>query len=166
MEFTKKIIYASAQGYENIDLEPSSQTYVSVIIKDNKVFLTSINHFLEEVSPEYLINSFCGSLLVNNIDCYGYEETSFIQDRTYNFKNILSCNKEDFGSMYYETLLRFSNLCKAAITESNKNKKVFFIEMCYADDYLEIFTEETDYPIEPIITQNNNVLNIIRNVGF
>lgn len=147
MKFVEKIVKASVLGFENIDLEPSSQTYVSVIFKKGEVYLTSINHFLEKVTPEYLVNEFCGSLLVNNIDCPGYTEGNFITNRGYDFESILKCKQEDFGTIYYETLLKFSNLCKAIATESLKTDEIFFVEMFYAENYLDWFTSSrTDYP--------------------
>ena len=146
MNFVEKIIKSSILGYKNIDLEPSSQTYVSVIIKKDKIFLTSINHTLEEVTAEYLVNEFCGGLLVNNIDCPGYNECNFITERGYNFEKILKCKQEDFGTIFYETLLKFSNLCKAIVTESLKTDETFFIEMFYAENYLDYFSSKTDYP--------------------
>lgn len=148
MKFTEKIIKASTLGYKNIDLEPSSQTYVSVIIKEGKVLLTSIHHFFKETTPEYLVNEFCGSLLVNNIDCPGYVEGNFVNNRTYDFEYILKSSKEEFGNHNYLTLLRFTNLCKAIATESLKCDDVFFIEMFYAEGYLEWYSSKTDYPYE------------------
>lgn len=146
MKFVEKIARASVLGYKNIDLEPSSQTYVSVIVKKGKVFLTSLYHHLEEVAPEYLVNQFCGSLLVNNIDCPGYIEGNFINNRTYDFEYILKSKIEDFGSIYYATLLRFTNLCKAIVIESLKCDDIFFIEMFYAEDCLDWYSSATDYP--------------------
>ena len=148
MNFLEKIVYASIFGYNNIDLEPSTQTYTSVIIKGENVFLTNLSEgSVVKVTPEYLINNFCGRLLVNNIDCDGYVESTFIHRRSYDFDTIMNCPLDDFGNYSYLTLLRFSNLCKAIITESTKNNKIYFIEMLYSDGYLAYYDENSEYEL-------------------
>lgn len=140
--FAERIAKSSILGWLNIDLEPASQTFVSVIIKGDNVFLTSLYEgCLEKVAPSYLVNNFCGGLLVNNIDCDAYQEGNFIQNRSYRIYDILESPLESFGNMNYLTLLRFANLCKAALTESAKTNKTYFIYMYYAEDTLCIFED-------------------------
>lgn len=172
-EFEKEIAKISIMGWSNIDLEPSSQTFVGVIIKGDEVFLTSLNDgCLVKVTPEYLVNHFCGSLLVNNIDCDGYNEGTFTQKRDYNFKRILNCPLEMFGSSNYLTLLKFSNLCKAVLTESSKNNKTYFIYMYYAEDEISLFEDGDELPFveeevieydEEILTNLNSYLEVLEN---
>lgn len=146
-KFEWDVAKCSIMGWANIDLEPSSQTFNSIIIKGKNVFLTNLSEgCLVRVTPEHLINNFCGQLLVNNIDCDGYDEETFIQKRSYDFNRILNCPLEDFGNYNYLTLLRFSNLCKAVLTESLKNNKTYFIYMYYAENELSLFKEGDDLP--------------------
>lgn len=160
--FEKEIAKLNIMGWANIDLEPSSQTFVGVIIKGEEVFLTNLSEgCLVNVTPEYLVNNFCGRLLVNNIDCNGYTESTFIQNRSYNFENILKCPLEDFGNYNYLTLLRFSNLCKAVITESTKNNKTYFIYMYYGENELSLFKEGDELPAfeDEFIEYDEEILN-------
>lgn len=152
MNFLEKIVKTSALSYEQIDLDPESQTYVSVIVKNGKAYLTDIHHLFEEITAEELVNNYCGCLLVNNIDCPGYTEGNFTTNRGYDFESILKCKQEDFGTIYYETLLKFSNLCKAIATESIKTDKIFFIEMYYAEDCVNYYIEgEKEYDMLELI---------------
>ena len=161
-DFEKEIAKLNIMGWSNIDLEPLSQTFVGVIIKGEEVFLTSLSEgCLVNVTPEYLVNNFCGRLLVNNINCDGYDEETFIQKRSYDFNRILNCPLEDFGNYNYLTLLRFSNLCKAVLTESFQNHKTYFIYMYYGENELSLFKEGDELPAfeDEFIEYDEEILN-------
>ena len=144
-EFLKKAIIEALYCYEMIDLEPTSQTSVSVIINKNKVLLSSLSTGkLVEVTPEDLINNYCGRLLVNNISCNGYNEGNWLTARTYEIETILKENKkiEDFEDINTITIMKFVQLLKALLSDANKNDRAYFVNMLYAEDYLDCFTEE------------------------
>lgn len=176
--FREMVVYDSVEGYSNITLEPSSQSFVSVIFKDGEAWITSMEYFLERISGEELINNICGKLLVNNIDCDGYQEGNWLRDRTYDFEKILKCPIEEFGNYNYETILRFSNLCKAFISQSLKDDKIYYLIMQYSEDVLNYYIEgttqepeieetEIQYLVEDLEeTKNNKVKKVLEELSY
>ncbi len=146
-ENLKKIIIEAIFSYETIDLDPVSQTSISVIVSKNKVLVSSLDTgLLVEMTAENLINNFCGKLLVNHITCEGYSEGDWLHNRSYNINNIMTENKsiEDFETSDTVCIMKFTQLLKALCTEALQNDKIYYVNMLYAEGYLSYSTVE-DY---------------------